>query len=315
MFTVDNLVTQVREQLQEANTKPVDDTTIINTLNRGNSYAWDIYARHYPEPLIERTAVSLSDDRTHFVIPEDAFEQRVQKVEMEQGGAVYGLERQSYRRTTPYRNRVVGSRPVFYSIRDRRVEVFPFPASTTSFQFYCHYVRRPDTLRPQQGQISSTVATDGVSVDASVVVDSIGSSLSTSDSYFKYVNFVNVATGKIKGSAEIKSISGNQITFKQTPTRTTVLGRTISGDIPSDLGIDDYITDIRGSCVIFLQQPTTNFLIQYAVSEIRRALGYDTGIEKSALKDFEDQVEHTWAGREASLRVKRSNRTFRRRRY
>lgn len=309
MFTTDDLLSQVRDQLQETNTTTVSDTTLLNALNRGNSYAWDIYARHYPDPLVVREEVTL-DANGIFQIPDAAFEQRLQKVELTQSNIVYELERMNYRRTSPYRNNVVGSRPAFYSIRGRNVELLPKP-SVGGFSFFTYYIRRPDALRLQQGRVSATTAAvSGVS-DANIVVDSVGSSLSTSDPYLKYVNFVDGRTGEIRGSAEIKSISGTQITFKQTPTRTSVLGRTISGDIPSDLEADDYITDINGSCVVFLQQPTTNFLIQYAVAEVRRALGYDTGVEKSVLKDFEQQVEHTWAGREASLRVKHSNRIWR----
>ena len=264
MFTTDDLVSQVRDQLQETNTVPISDTIILSALNRGNSYAWDIYARHYPEPLIVRSEnLTVGSDGT-FQIPDDAFEQRIQKVEIEQSSIVYELERMSYRRTSPYRNNIVGSRPAFYSVRGRTVELLPKPGQ--GFTFNAYYVRRPDQLRLQQGRVSaSTAAVIGVS-DASIVVDSVGSLLSTSDPYLKYVNFVDGKTGVIRGSAEVKSISGTQITFKQTPTRTSVLGRTISGDIPSDLEADDYITDINGSCVVFLQQPTTNFLIQYAVA-------------------------------------------------
>ncbi len=310
MFTVDDLTDQVRDQLQETNTKTVSDGTILAALNRGSSYAWSIYARHYPEPILVRTPVTLDADNS-FAIPDDAFEQRMQKVDLIQSGITFELERINYRRTTRFRNNVVGTRPAYYAIVGRRVEVFPNPNPNDSFSFECYYVRRPDQLRLQQGQVSDlTPAVTGIS-DASIVVDSVGSALSTSGAYAKYVNFVDARTGEIRGSAEIKEINGTQIVFKQNPTRTTVQGHTISGDIPTDLEPDDFITDIRGSCVVFLQQPTTNFLIQYAVAEIRRALGYDTGAEQNVLKEFEKQVEHTWAGREASLRIKSTYRIWR----
>jgi len=308
LFTTDDLVSQVREQIQETNTTTISDQTILNAINRGNSFAWDIYARHYPDPLIVREQVTL-DANGAFPIPDSAFEQRLQKVELEQGGVSYEMERINYRRTTPYRNNVTGTRAGYYSIRGRTVELLPKPGA--GYSFYAYYVRRPDQLRLQQGRVSSiTPSVSGVS-DASIVVDVLGTSVSASDPYLKYVNFVDSRTGEVRGSAEIKSISDTQITFKQNPTRTSVEGRTISGDVPSDLEIDDYITDITGSCVVFLQQPTTNFLIQYAVAEIRRALGYDTGIETNVLREFEKQVEHTWAGREVSLRVKHSQRIWR----
>ncbi len=312
MFTVDNLVTQVRDQIQEANTDTVGDDVILRALNRGNSYAWDIYVRHYPEPLITRKAVTLNSGGTSFNIPEDTFEQRLQKVEATIGGVTYEIDRLNYRKTTPFRNNIIGNRPRHYSITGRLVELFPSPSGNSFVSYSCHYIRRPDELITQQGRITaSTASVTGVS-DASIVVDVIGSRLSTSDPYLQYVNFVNGRTGEIRGSAQIKTLSGTQITFFQSPTRSTVEGRTISGDIPSDLEADDYITDINGTCVIFLQQPTTNFLIQYAVAEIRRALGYDTGVEANVLKDFEKQVKRTWAGREASMQITSSNRVWRR---
>ena len=310
MFTVDELVSQVRDQIQETNEGSVDDDMILAALNRGNSYAWNVYARHYPEPLIVRQQVTLNSDGQTFDIPDNAFEQRLQKVEMTQGSIVYELERMGYRRTTGYRNNVVGSRPVFYSIRGRLVELLPKPSSTSGYTYHSYHIRRPDELVTEQGRITQITAVTG-GADANIVVDAVGSRLTTSDPYLKYVNFVDGLTGEVKGTAEIKTISGTQITFKQSVTRSSVLGRTVDTDVPSDLTLDDYITDINGSCVVFFQQPTTNFLIQYAVSEIRRALGYDTGVEKNALKDFEDQVRSTWAGREANLKVKATSRIWR----
>ncbi len=309
MFTIDDLVEQVRDQLQESNTKTVSDNVILAALNRGNSYAWDIYVRHYPDPLIVRSPDIAVDPDGTFQIPEDAFEQRLQKVELKQGGIVYEMERMNYRRTTSYRNNVIGTRPIYYSIRGRTVELLPKPGQA-GFTYAIYYVRRPDQLRLCQGQVSSfTAATD--TEDSTIVVDSVGSQLDTSSAYGKFVNFVDNKTGEIIGSAEIKLIDGQQITFRKTPTRSTVLGRTISGDIPADLEADHYITDIKGSCVVYLQQPTTNFLIQYAVTEIRRSLGYELGAEVNALREFEKQVEHTWAGREVSTRVKHSNKFWR----
>lgn len=311
MFTVDDLLAQVRDQLQETNTTTVSDNTILNALNRGNSYAWDIYSRHYPEPLIVRKQVVLNSDGVTFDIPDDAFEQRLQKVEAVQGGVAYELNRLNYRRSTPFRNSIAGNRPIRYTIRGRKVELLPAPSTIGSVSYFCYYVRRPKTLRKQQGRVTDfTAAVTSVS-DANIVLDAIGSGLSTSDNYLKYVNIVDSRTGEIRGSAQIKTSSGTQLTFYQTPTRTSVEGQTIAGDIPSDIEVDDYITDIHGTCVVFLQQPTTNFLIQYAVAEIRRALGYDTGIERNVLKDFEQQVEHTWSGRESSFRIKSTNRIWR----
>jgi len=121
----------------------------------------------------------------------------------------------------------------------------------------------------------------------------------------------------------VKSINGNRITFKSTPTSTTRLGRTIATDMtmltdpdadPStqDASItvdqDDYICNVRGSCVVTFARPVTNFLIQYAVAEMTRKLGGPADMEERVLKKFEDQVEHSWVGREQKLRVNKRSR-------
>ena len=89
------------------------------------------------------------------------------------------------------------------------------------------------------------------------------------------------------------------------PTRSEVLGQTISNDIPEGLEIDDFICGIDGSCVMYFSKPLSNMVIQYAVAEIRRSLGYDVGIEERKLDQLENQVSYTFSKRPNNLRVNR----------
>jgi len=143
-----------------------------------------------------------------------------------------------------------------------------------------------------------------------IYVDSVGADLSTeSDQLESYVNLIDGGTGLVKATMQIQNIQGNKITFKATPIRTTVLDLTVAGAIPSTIEGDDYICSISGSCVPFMKKPFSNFLVQYAVAELKRKFGEtDANLEEQVLKKFESQIESQWSGRSNALRVNnRSN--------
>ena len=177
------------------------------------------------------------------------------------------------------------------------------------------FLKDINELVKSEGRITAFTPAAGA-VNATIVLGDIPtvSGLSTSDDFGKYINFVDLNTGEIKGSAQIQSIVGPLITLKLTPTRTTVLGKTVSGDTPSDLAVDDQISGIRGSSVPYFRKPISNYIIQYAVVEIRRSLGRDVGTEESKLKQLEGDVEHSWTRRPSGLRVKRKSSTWTRNR-
>jgi len=305
MTTTTRLISQVRNQLQETNDKPITDQMIISALNRGQSFAFDIYARYYPDPLLVEEGPLNADADNEITIPENVFEDRMQKIELEQSGQRYYIERISYRDTTPLNNTNFGLRPTHYSIIGRQIRLYP-TSGNSGLNYYIWYLKELEELQVPQGRVRSlTVSTP--STNAFVVVDSVGSDLDTSDDYGKYVNFCDSQTGLIKGTLEIQKIEGTKITFKKTLSRTSVENRTISDDLPATLEIDDYLAPIGGTAVLQFRRPTENFVIQFAVAEIRRALGYDVGLEQSALDRFEQQVKRTWAGRETTLRIKRKN--------
>lgn len=178
------------------------------------------------------------------------------------------------------------------------------------------FLREPAPLVTGQGRIN-IVNTAG----NYIVVDGVGSDLTTeADQLNSYVNIIDAQTGNRKASFQIKNISGTQISFKASPARSTVLNTTIDTDMSSltindatnegaDIVIepDDFICILRGSCVPFFKKPFSNFLIQYAVAEIRRKLGGAAELEQQVLQKLEEQVERSWVGREQTLRVKKAN--------
>ena len=147
--------------------------------------------------------------------------------------------------------------------------------------------------------------------NASITLDAVGNALSTDGAYTKYVNVIDHKTGRIKSTLQINSITGDILTFSETPDRTVVLDRTISTTPASDVELDDYICPIEGSCVIFLKRPMFNFVEQYAVAEARRALGYDVTVEENKLAKLEKQLQKMRSGRTQTLRVKLNNPRYR----
>jgi hypothetical protein len=153
-------------------------------------------------------------------------------------------------------------------------------------------------------------------VDNYIYVDNLGGSDSDAgtpttemDDLLSFVSIVDAQTGNTKATLQVKSISGNRIDFKTTPSRTSVWNDAISSALPDTIELDDYICSVAGVCVPMLGGASTNFMIQYAVEEMRRRLGDDSAVlEKQILDDFEKQVKSTWAGRDQATRVTKKSR-------
>ena len=306
MITTSELVRQVRAQIQEANEKgPITDEVILDALNRGLDYGWDILARNYKSPILKQSGEVLTDSEGRYVLPEDMFEDRILKVEyISSSGSHLPLEARSPQDVSYLQSDTYGGDPIAYILEGRTLQILPNrSAGNRRIKFW--YLEEVPKIVPIQARVTSFTSGGGVS-NATIVVDSTADvTLSPSDHFGKYLNFINFETGEIRGSAQIQSVDGNQFTLKLVPTRSEVLGRTISNDIPSTLEVDDYVCGIEGSCVLYFSKPLSNMVIQYAVAEIRRSLGYDVGIEERKLDQLENQVSYTFSKRPNTLRVNR----------
>ncbi len=310
MITTSELIRQVRAQIQEDNKQgPVTTEVILDALNRGLDYGWDILARNYYPPVLGKTEELTLDADGKFELPTGMLEDRVLKIDLITGsGSHQELQAVSHQQTTSLANKGLGGQPTAYTLMGRTVQVWP-SAAAGGRKVIMWYLKAPPKIVAQQGRITSfsPQGTDPVT-NAVVVVDSLsGTDLAVSGDFKKYFNFVNFETGEIRGSAQIQSINGEQITLKLTPTRSKVLDRAIDGDLPTDLQVDDFICGIDGSCVLYFSKPLSGMVIQYAVAEIRRSLGYDIGVEERKLKDLENQVSYTFSKRPSILKVKRRN--------
>lgn len=313
LYTVDNLVDEVRKQLDEANADSVStEGDILPSLNRAQLYAFDILARKYPEPILQHAPLTLIGGQAEYDVPEDIFEDRVLKLEIEiptgtAGRSTYReCQRISYRELSLYEGPTTDSVPLFYCLIGRKIKFVNTPSGAYSARMWS--LRNPEKLVLPQGRI--TIVNEGSNY---VMVDATGTTLTTvTDDLGSYVNLVDGQTGEIRGSYQIQILADtNKITFRSSPTRTTVLNRTISGVLAdAEVQQDDYLSPIDGICVPYYGQPTTNFLVQFAVAEISRKLGGESDKEETVLAKFEKQVERTWVGRETAMRVKKKSQSW-----
>lgn len=309
LYTVDNLVSEIRAQLDEFNSDSVSVSgDILPTLNRAQDYAFDIIARRYPDPIVVSASLTLVGGQAEYPIPEDSFEDRLQKVEITvvspgNPRATYReVRRISYRDLTDYESSSPTNIPMYYAIYGRNIKLVPTPTGTYSARIW--YLRNPETLVLPQGRITVVNETSNY-----LVVDTVGTDLTTeSDSLGSYINCIDGQTGEVKGTFQIQNITGTRITLRPIPLRTSVLGKAV-GTTLTDTGIavDDYVCSIKGTCVPYCSKPVVNFLVQYATAEITRKLGGSSDTEEKILEKFEKQVERTWVGRETQLRVKKKN--------
>lgn len=309
-YTVENLVNEVRQQLDELNRDSVStENDILPTLNRASDFASDILTRKYPEPLLKYTTLDLQAGVSEYDIPEDVFEDRILKLEttvpVGTGRANYiEIQRISYRDITNYESAAISSFPLYYCIIGRKIRIVPQPSGSYDARMW--FIRNPEKLVMPQGRVTMINSAQNY-----IIVDQAGSDLSTeSDQLQSYINVIDGQSGEIKGTLQIQSIAENKITFRTVPSslRPTVYNRTIDTSL-QDINIqpDDYICAVDGICVPYFGRPTSNFLIQYAVAEITRKLGGAADTEENILKKFEQQVERTWAGRQQELRVKKKS--------
>lgn len=299
---VDSLVTQVRELVDENNSEQVtDELTIIPSLNRAQDKACSILAKHYPEPLITSYEQALDATTQEYTIPEDAFEDRLEKVELRVNGLYYEVQRIDYRDLTQFETSYSTSTPLYYAVIGRKFRLVPRPSGAYSMRLW--YMKDPAPLAKQQGKITliNTVANY-------VTVDTVGADLSTliTDGG-SFTNVCDGTTGEIKCTLQIQNITSNRVTFRTSPSQESIDNLTVVGALPTTLSKGDYLTVAPATCISVLRKPFANFLLQYAVAEVSKKLDDDSTLEFKLLENFREDVAKSWSGREQTLRVKQGS--------
>lgn len=304
LLTTSDLIADVRSVLDESNQASIDDTAdIIPALNRAQDYASNILARHYECPLLTFVTVTPTAGDASLDIPDDAFEQRIEKVEVSVSGNYIEVPRVSYRELYQYEAGTAQvAIPLAHALVGNEYRLAPTPSGAYPLRVW--YLRDPAPLVLGQGRVTAYNTSAGT-----ITVDSAGDELSTEmDQLESFVNLIDGSTGAIRATLQIRTIEGNRLSFRTSPARSTVLGRTVATAVPSTVEEDDYLCSVSGTCIPVLKKPFSNFLIQYAVAELQRKLGGPADAEQAVLKELERQVERSWVGREQSLRVKAKSR-------
>lgn len=311
--TVDDLIDDVRSLLDEENQESVDtDEDILPALNRAQDVAANILARHYESPLLTHTSINTNNGQKEYTIPDDAFEERLEKIEVKVNELFYPVKRIDYRDISLYETQGATSIPYYYAVIGNKFRILP--TSNGNFDLRIWYNRDPLPLTRQQGRITKIDTTNQF-----LTVDSIGSNLTTeNDSLNSFISVIDGQSGVRKGTFQIKNLANNRISIKTSPSRTKVWNITVDTDLgglkeerDSDVSVsielDDYVCLAEGTSIPFFKKPFSNYLIQYAVADIRRKLGGPADMEERIKKDLERLVERSWVGREVSTRVNKSN--------
>lgn len=309
--TVSDLINEVRDQIDEVNTTTVSDQDILQALNRGQNYGVEILSKHYPEPFIGYRTIVLSSGAQDYALPEDLYSDRVLVLEIDDTRVHWEVPIVSFREAYRYETTQTTSIPSAAVVFGRTIRFYPEPSGTYNARMW--YVKKPETLVKDQGRITS-VATGQFNLDSVGAYDATTNPYgleekaggTEEDRLTCWANVVDAQTGEIKGSYEIQTITGQLVSIQTgTLLRSSVLGKTIGTSLASTIAADDYVCNIRGTGVMYFPEPLDNFVIQYAVAEIRRRLSDNPELELGVLKNFEAQVKSTWAGRPSTLKVKR----------
>lgn len=308
LITTQSLISAVRSKIDAANTTDIDDLEdILPALNRGLDDACNLLARQYDSPLMdyEQFTTTTAQD---YPIPDDAFEDRVEKVEYADGQRWVEIPRMNIRDMTLLDSNNLGATgqiPVAHAIYGRSIRLTPIPLSGKTIRVW--YLKEPDQLVLPQGRITR------VNVSSSnIFVDSVGDGLSADvDSLEAFVNFVDSKTGVIKGTGQVLWVNGESIQFKTSIATEyqSLMGKSVTAmsGFDSAPAIGDYICNIEGSCIPFMGKPIANYLVAYAVVEMRKKIGEEATEEMNLLQKAEQNLERTWVGRENDIRVRQRN--------
>lgn len=311
MRTVDDLVASVRVAIDEDETSDVSDAAILQALNRAQMRAQRTAAKRWPDLFRAETEVVVTGRTTP--VPTDAYGGLVTSVEVESGSAWFPLKAVEQSQIVHEDTAASTALPQWWAVQGRNLHIYPKASNCT---LRIRYQRRLPQLVVKQGLIDS-VTEGGASTDTRFYLDSVGSSLTTSTTSFgAFVNVVDPASGEVLGTYQVTAVGATYVDVG-TPTRTTAYEYTVTSGRQTQATIeaadleypaqDDYVCSAAGTCVPPLGQDLADYLVQYAVVELKRRVGEDVAQERDRLKELESDLETLWAGRPAQKRVQRNN--------
>lgn len=311
VVTTDDLVQEVRALTSEESAVSPTDEAIARTLTRGQHFVLSQMVAIYPEPLLTRRKLT-EDERNllategYIEIPKDAFEDRLLHVVFTSSAQEYFVPWRRFDQVSA--KKFAGSVPAPYAVYTMGRRVYVVPSPDGSLEPEIIYVRHPEPLVLKQAQILA-VGPDHL------VVDDTGGKLSTeSDDLESYFNVIDYRTGEVKGTFQVRAISasGRRIDVRSTPQRSVVLGRDVQG--ASELSRaepDDFLCQVRGTCVPTLGGAFNPFLVQYAAAELSRSLDEQTAVLSGQISEaYRRLAQQQDSGRSTPLRIKNTSKIW-----
>jgi len=305
--TTDDLIMAVRSKLDEDNTAHIsNERDIIPSLNRALDYTTSIMSLKYESPLL--TSVEVPYNKV-LKLPEDIYEDRVVQIEF-LDSYVTPINRISITEISKY----IQTLDIFYYLNGKEIN-FINDNQPLSNTVRIWYIKSPPLVTPVLGRIT-VIGSD----NQYVLVDEVREGISTDiDSMQSFVNLVNHKTGEVRGTLQVQYIQGQKIQFKTAFEfgRTSAWGMILSTSL-QDLGVelDDYICNVEGACVLHLNQPLFNFIVQYSTAELRgEKLNEENEALYLTLSKLEKHVERLGNKRPTIHRVKSKNTIWSRSNY
>lgn len=311
MLSAEDLLLQVREQADEFNEVDISDEAILRALSRAQQKLVAMSTAKSSCIFITQCVLSPSDFTDGVAtIPPIFPAYKILAVEaVYEGRSAVKLQPRAVTALTPYKvgNTVAGSASV-YALSGNKITVAPGLNSVKNIVLFVQ--TRPLPLVKSLGRV----------VDVSDIANNTFSilewntSLTTEiDGLNCFLNVVNALTGEIKGTVQIESLdsANNEITISSNPLRQSVFGLTISTSLEDiEIGLDDEICLARGTCIPYLMEDFSNYLIAFTVLELKRRLGENVESEFANLKDMEEEVKRSWAGTPGTMRVRHTNKNW-----
>lgn len=313
--TTNELMDLIRDDLDEANITDVSDADILQKLNRAQRKGVLRIISNFDSLFLDSEDITTVSGQSDYDWPDDTYAGKIKKLELiESTGIPRPIDRIWYRQSGKYARTGTTTRPSKYEIVGKKIRLYSAPAGDLTVRV--HYVRNPENLVTQQGRILSS-GTDAATSQPYVIVDAVpgsGWDITTSSTGLNnYVNVIDWKTGRVKGTLQVASVNTTtkQVLFKAASlTRSSVLGKTVSTSLPTDIEVDDYICTVHGTCVSEIPEAYHDYLTQHAVVAIKRSKGEPTQEDYAALKEEEEDIKNIDQGTEQRLRVTLKNPLF-----
>lgn len=312
MLTAEDLLLQVREQSDEYNTDDISDTLILRALSRGQQKLTSMASAKSSSIFITECILSPEDFTGNVAtIPPIFPAYKVLAVEAHYSNrSAIKLQARAFSALTPWKvGNSWGGVPAVYSIAGNKLTVSPGINSISHISVILQV--RPLPLVKSLGRVSNI---DDIATNVFSIVEWNDGLTTEIDDLNCFLNIVDPLTGIVKGTVQINSLDedATSIEISSSPLRSKVFGLTVSSSLEDiDIALDDEICLAKGTCVPYLMEDFSNYLISFATLEIKRSLGENVEAEYANLKEMEEEVKRSWAGTPGIMRVKHTNKNWR----